>query len=79
MRRKYTKDDLKFLKSFGENLRKLREEADLSQSELEAYANMSKNQIGRIERGEISTTIVNLNNIAKVLKVDINDLFDPPE
>jgi len=77
MRRDYTEEDIVFLRKFGENVRILRELAKLSQADLETDSKMSKNQIGRIERGEISTTITNLNNIAKALEVDIEDLFDP--
>ncbi|WP_420322115.1 helix-turn-helix domain-containing protein [Flagellimonas sp.] len=78
MRRKYTQEDLDFLKKFGENLLELREKAGLSQAALETDAKMSKNQIGRIERGEISTSITNLNLIAKALDIPLKDLFDFP-
>lgn len=78
MRRDYTEEDIVFLRKFGENVRRLRELAKLSQADLETDSKMSKNQIGRIERGEISTTITNLNNIAKALKVDIKELFNLP-
>ena len=37
--------------------------------------NISRNQIGRIERGEISTTITTLQKICKALKIEIKDLF----
>ncbi len=76
MRRKHTEEDLQFLKEFGEKLRILREEAGLTQADLETDAKMSKNQIGRIERGEISTSITNLNLIAKALNVPLQDFFD---
>ncbi|WP_190808407.1 helix-turn-helix domain-containing protein [Flagellimonas sp. S3867] len=76
MRRKYTQEDLDFLKIFGEHLLELREKAGLSQAALETDAKMSKNQIGRIERGEISTSITNLNFIAKALNIPVKDLFD---
>lgn len=76
MRRKYTQEDLDFLKKFGEHLLELREKAGLSQAALETDAKMSKNQVGRIERGEISTSITNLNLIAKALDIPLKDLFD---
>ncbi|WP_136468244.1 helix-turn-helix domain-containing protein [Flagellimonas onchidii] len=76
MRRKYREEDLQFLKKFGEHLLELREKAGLSQAALETDAKMSKNQIGRIERGEISTSITNLNLIAKALNMELKDLFD---
>ncbi|WP_420603218.1 helix-turn-helix domain-containing protein [Flagellimonas sp.] len=76
MRRKYTEEDLDFLKKFGQHLLELREKAGLSQAALETDAKMSKNQIGRIERGEISTSITNLNLIAIALEIPLKDLFD---
>lgn len=76
MRRKRTSEDVQFLKQFGEKLREFREEAGLTQADLETDAKMSKNQIGRIERGEISTSITNLNLIAKALKVGVKDFFE---
>lgn len=76
MRRKYTEEEIQFLKKFGQRIRELREEAGLSQTSLETDARMSKNQIGRIERGEISTSIVNLNLMAQALDVSIKDFFD---
>lgn len=76
MRRKHTEEDIQFLRIFGEKLRTLREGAGLTQADLETDAKMSKNQIGRIERGEISTSITNLNLIAKALNLQVKDFFD---
>jgi len=60
---------------FGRNLRKIREEKNLSQEHLAIDSDIPTNQIGRIERGEISTTISTLYSIAKALKIEIKDLF----
>ncbi|WP_422350209.1 helix-turn-helix domain-containing protein [Flagellimonas sp.] len=76
MRRKYTEKDYEFLKKLGNRIRELREQTDLSQAALEIDSKMSKNQIGRIERGEISTSVATLNLIAKALQVDIQSFFD---
>ncbi|MEM9363751.1 MAG: helix-turn-helix transcriptional regulator [Bacteroidota bacterium] len=76
MRRKHTEEDRQFLRVFGEKLRTLREAAGLTQADLETDSKMSKNQIGRIERGEISTSITNLNLIAKALNLQVKDFFD---
>ena len=76
MRRKYTEEEKDFLKKFGQHIRELREQANLSQTALETDAKMSKNQVGRIERGEISTSIVNLNLLAQALGVSLKDLVD---
>lgn len=67
--------DKKFIKSFGKNLKKLRKEAGLSQEELANDADIPLSQVGRIERGEVNTTISTVNVLAKALKVEIKDLF----
>lgn len=64
-----------FLKRFGENLRRLRELKGLSQEELYFKANLSKNQVGNIERGEVNTTISTANALAQALGVDLPELF----
>lgn len=76
MRRKYTEEDYQFLTKLGNRIRELREQTDLSQAALEIDSKMSKNQIGRIERGEISTSVANLNLMAKALQVDVQSFFD---
>ena len=38
-------------------------------------ANIPINQIGRIERAEISTTLVTIYKIAKALEINPKDLF----
>ncbi len=66
----------KFIISFGKNLRKLRKQHQLSQEQLANDANIPINQIGRIERGEISTSISTLFMIANALKISVKSLFD---
>jgi transcriptional regulator with XRE-family HTH domain len=60
---------------FGLNLKRLREQQGLSQEELHYRANISKNQIGNIERGEVNTTISTVFVIAKALQIDMKELF----
>lgn len=67
--------DKKFIKSFGANLKKLRKEANLSQENLANDADIPLSQIGRIERGEINTTISTIYALSKALKVNPEDLF----
>ena len=62
------------LQKFGQRLRKLREEKGLSQEQLAYTAEISTNQIGRIERGEINATLSTLNVIAVALKVSLAEL-----
>ena len=67
--------DETLLKAFGKNLRKLREDRGLSQEALANDADIPINQVGRIERGEINTTISTANAIAKALKIELSELF----
>jgi len=68
-------DEINLIKSVGEKIRQKRLELNLSQELLSYDANIPRNQIGRIERGEINTTITTLHKICKALKIDIKDLF----
>ncbi len=60
---------------FGKNLKRVRTEKGLTQEELANDAEIPINQVGRIERGEIKTTIGTAALIASVLKVDLTDLL----
>ena len=68
--------NLKFMKAFGKNLKALRNDAKLSQEDLAQDGDISISQIGRIERGEINTTISTLFVLAKALNIEVRDLFD---
>lgn len=69
------KEEIELLKNVGEKIRKKRIELHLSQELLSFDANIPRNQIGRIERGEISTSITTLYKICKALNTEIKDLF----
>ena len=60
---------------FGRNLRIIRKERDLSQEDLANDADIPINQIGRIERAEISTSLSTMRAISKALEIHITDLF----
>ena len=47
----------------------------MSQEELANTAEIPINQIGRIERGEINTTLVTIKAIADALNIDVTELF----
>lgn len=64
------------MKAFGKNLKKLRKKADLSQEDLANDCDISISQVGRIERGEINTTISTLFVLAKALNIEVKDLFN---
>lgn len=64
-----------FISAFGNNLRKLRIEAKLSQEDLANDSNIPLSQIGRIERGEINTTISTVHVLSKALSLSPSELF----
>jgi transcriptional regulator with XRE-family HTH domain len=68
--------DRKYLKAFGKRLKYLREEKGLSKSKLADEANLGRNQILKIEEGEINTTVSTLKALAEVLGVEPKDLLD---
>ena len=68
--------DIGVLKAFGENLRGIREKKGISQLQLGLKADISKNQIGNIERGEVNATVISILAIAKALGISPKDLFD---
>jgi len=67
--------DKKFISSFGENLKNMRIEAGLSQENLANDADIPLYQVGRIERGEINTTISTVYALAKALKTTVFEMF----
>ena len=69
-------DDSAFLIAFGKNLRKHRKLKGFTQAQLAIDLGFEISQISRIERGIINTSIGNINSIAKVLKINLKDLFD---
>lgn len=68
-------DEIELIKSVGNKIRDARILKGLSQATLSYDANIPKNQVGRIERGEISTSISTLFKICKALNIQIQELF----
>ena len=64
------------LQAFGDRIRGLRKELNLSQEELAHEANLHRTYIGMIERAEKNITLLNIEKLAFALKVDIKDLFN---
>lgn len=61
---------------FGNNVRKLRLALGLSQEELAEKANLHRNYIGGIERGERNLGLINLVELARALSVKPAKLLD---
>ena len=65
----------KSLAAIGSKIRSIREAADLSQEDAAMEADLDRAYYGRIERGLVNVSALNLLKIAKVLKVDVGDFF----
>lgn len=68
--------DIEYIKSFGNNLRKLRISKNITQETLAYMSDIPISQIGRIERGEINTTISTVKTIANALEIKPIILFE---
>lgn len=67
--------DSEILIKFGERVRDLRKQKDISQEELAHKADLHRTYIGMIERAEKNLTLLNIERIAKALEVNISELF----
>lgn len=61
----------------GQQIRRLREEKNLSQEEFAGLADIDRAYYGGIERGERNVASVNLIKIADALGVEVGNLFPP--
>jgi len=67
--------DEKFIKRFGLRLKEIRKAKGISQEQLAGDTGFELSEVGRIERGEINTSISHVAAIAKALKVKPEELF----
>ena len=63
-------------KRFGERVRKLRRDADLTQEQLAAAAGVSVDFLSLVERGINAPSFENLEKIAAALGLPVRELFD---
>ena len=71
---KYTRH-IKFIKQVGKQIKKIRLAQGISQSQLAYESELPINQIGRIERGEVNTSISHIYAIAEALGIEPFELF----
>ncbi len=60
----------------GLKIRVERQKQKMSQEKLAELANLNRNFIGMIERGETNVTVKNLENLANALNLPIQELFN---
>lgn len=65
----------KLIKIIATNVRSCRLEKDISQETLAEYADLHRNSISLLEKGELNFTIATLETIAKALNVSVVDLI----
>ena len=63
------------IKKLGQKIRIERQKRKMSQEKLAELADLNRNFVGMIERGETNITVKKLENIANVFDMDIMDLF----
>ncbi len=68
--------DIKFMKKFGSNLKKIRLAKHITQAQLAIDCDVDVSVISRIERGVVNTSLSNIYSIAKALEIEPKELFD---
>jgi transcriptional regulator with XRE-family HTH domain len=64
------------LQTLGKRIKELRKSQKISQSQLAFEAGIPREQIIRIEKGQINTTVKTLNAIAHALNLKLKEVFD---
>lgn len=65
----------KILIQFGIRVKELRKVQNMSQEDLADAAGLHRTYIGMIERAEKNITLINIEKIAKALKINLKELF----
>lgn len=60
---------------FGQRLKALRIQKNLTQDQFSKECGLHKNYIGMVERGERNPSLINIDIIAKGLKITISELM----
>ena len=70
------KVDKKYLISFGKNLKRIREDKNITQAQLAIDCDFDVSVISRIERGVVNTSLSNIKLVSIALDVQVKNLFD---
>jgi transcriptional regulator with XRE-family HTH domain len=73
----YKADRTNYLKTFGRNVRTLREKVSprLSQERLSEITGLHRTEIGKIEHGQVDPRLITLHLVAHALNAELEDLF----
>ena len=66
-------EDIKVL--FGQNLRKIRIEKNISQEELAFRSGLHRTYVSSVERGERNISLENIEKLAHALEIPMEDLI----
>jgi transcriptional regulator with XRE-family HTH domain len=67
----------KALRAFGDRLKELREQRELSQERLSELGGMNRNYVSDVERGRRNPCLWNIVRLAEALEVPPSELFRP--
>lgn len=70
-------DEDRLLRLFADNMKRLRQDRQLSQEALADLCDLDRTYISGIERKRRNLGIRNIQRIAEALDVDVRELFDP--
>ncbi len=75
MKRNYSIEEKTVLQTFGSNLKRLREDAGISQEKLAHSCGLDRTYIGSVERGERNISLLNIIKLTIALNVEPNEFF----
>jgi transcriptional regulator with XRE-family HTH domain len=68
-------EEQKLLRHLGKRIRQLRQDRKWTQAEFGQRCELDRTFIGSVERGERNVSVLNLNRIAKVLRLPLAELL----
>ncbi len=71
--------DEHLLHIFGDNLRKIREQKELSQEQIAYEAGFSRSYYTEVETGKRNISLLNIIRIASLLEIELSDLINLKE
>ncbi len=65
----------KVLERFGQRIRELRKQKEMTQEQLADEASLHNTYIGTVERGEKNISMINIERVVKALGVSLSEFF----